>query len=228
MTQHLELPRPTITSSIISNGRRLNRWGSNKYRGNCDGRLFADLVLRYKAKSVADPMIGSGTTRDCIAELNQCGAEIQYWGGDLNQGFNLLEQDVPGKFDFVWIHPPYWNLIRYSEREGDLSNTATYEEFLAKLETCLIKCYEALNPGGRLAVMVGDLHRNGRYIPVCRDVMNLEGKIGLLRTMIIVDQRSNYWSDVLPMKKRFVPLDGIKVHHECCIVFKKENSDAES
>lgn len=221
MTETISLPKPTITASVVSHGRRLNRWGSNKYRGNCDGRIFADLVLRYGAKSVADPMIGSGTTRDCIAELNQRGANITYWGGDLNQGFNLLEDDIKGKHDFIWIHPPYWNLIRYSQREGDLSNIPTYEEFLAKLKICLTKCYEALNPNGRLAVMVGDLQRDNRYISICRDVQNLDGKIGQLRALIIIDQRSNYWIDKVSMKKLALPLDGINVRHECCIVFKK-------
>ena len=215
------LPRPSITTSVVTNNQRFNRWGSNRYRGNCDGRIFADLVLRYGATSVADPMMGSGTTRDCIADLNQSGASINYWGGDLNQGFNLVEDEIPGKFDFVWIHPPYWNLIRYSYRDGDLSNTASYEEFLAKLEQCLSKCYEALNPGGRLAILIGDLHRDGSYIPVCRDVMNLEGKLGELRA-VIVNEQKNCWSDIIPMKNRILPVDGIRVRHDCCIVFKKQ------
>lgn len=216
----LTLSRPLITTSVVSNPKRANQWGSNRYGGNCDGRIFADLVLRYGAKTVADPMMGSGTTRDCIADLNAQGAGITYWGGDLNQGFNLAEQDLPGKFDFVWIHPPYWNLIRYSHRPGDLSSAATYEEFLERLETCLKHCFDALNPGGRLAILIGDLHRDGRYIPVCRDVMNMEGKLGQLRT-VIVNEQKNCWSDIIPMRRRRLPLDGIQVRHDCCIVFKK-------
>ena len=214
-----------MTSSVVSFPKRQNRWGSNRYRGNCDGRIFADLVRRYKATSVADPMMGSGTTRDCIVEMNAKGGSIQYWGGDLNQGFNLAEDKIPGKFDFVWIHPPYWNLIRYSYRDGDLSSARTYEEFLKKLTTCLVNCYEALNPGGRLAILIGDLHRNGRYIPVCRDVMNLEGLLGELRT-VIVNEQKNCWSDIIPVKRRTPPLDGIRVRHDCCIVFKKTRSQS--
>lgn len=116
-------PIYNLTTSVIADpGGRYNRWGSNRYRGNCDGRLFADLVLRYNARSVADPMIGSGTTQDCINDLNAHGANIEYWGGDLKLGFNLVTDDIPGTHDLVWIHPPYWNLIRYSSDESDLSN----------------------------------------------------------------------------------------------------------
>ena len=124
MTQDLRntFPIYNLTTSVITASNRYNRWGSNRYRGNSDGRLFADLALLYNAKSIADPMMGSGTTGDCVNDLNAHGANINYWGGDLNQGFNLITDDIPGKFDFIWIHPPYWNLIRYSQREGDLSS----------------------------------------------------------------------------------------------------------
>ncbi len=214
-------PIYNLAKSIIPASRRYNRWGSNRYRGNCDGRLFADLILRYGAKSVADPMIGSGTTADCVRDLNAHGAGIQYWGGDLNQGFNLVTDDIPGMFDFVWIHPPYWNLIRYSQRETDLSNAPTYEVFLEQLTVCLERCYAALNPGGRLAVLVGDMHWKGKFITLTRDVQNLEGRVGQIRA-IIVKAMANCWSDINASPHRgTLPLDGIKVRHETCIVFRK-------
>src|SRR5258706_14972701 len=100
-------------TSIVSYPNRCNRWGDNQYRGNCDGRLFKNLVLRYKAQRVADPMIGSGTTQDVIADLNaHAGVSIRFWGGDLHSGFNLLRQNPPKNSDLIWLHPPYWNIIR--------------------------------------------------------------------------------------------------------------------
>lgn len=58
-------------TSVVSYPNRCNLWGDLRYRGNCDGRLFKNLVLRYRAKRVGDPMAGSGTTRDVIAGLNR-------------------------------------------------------------------------------------------------------------------------------------------------------------
>jgi len=53
-------------------------------------------------------MQGSGTSRDVVDGLNKYKKTgISYWGGDLREGFDLSKQDLPGKFDFVWIHPPY-------------------------------------------------------------------------------------------------------------------------
>ena len=56
-------------TSIVSYPQRCNQWGSPGFRGNCDGQLFKNLVPRYGARRVADPMMGSGTTKDVIDGL---------------------------------------------------------------------------------------------------------------------------------------------------------------
>jgi len=203
--------------SLVSYPNRCGLWGDARYRGNCDGRLFLNLVLRYRPASVADPMMGSGTTRDVIAGLNrQKGTRIHYWGGDLKRGFNLWLNKLPGEFDFVWIHPPYWNIIRYSDNQADLSTFDSYPEFRQALRVCLGHCYAALSPGGRLAVLVGDVRRDGAYVPIVRDVMNLEGEIGELRSVIIKAQH-NCQSD----SKVYARMEDPPIRHEYCTVFKK-------
>jgi len=137
-------------TSLVSYPERCSLWGDSRYRGNCDGRLFKNLVLRYKAKRIGDPMIGSGTTRDVVAGLNQYKrAGIEFWGGDLREGFDLTKQELPGRFDLVWLHPPYWNIVRYNSGENDLSSIEDYDQFKQLLMLCLKRCYDALEPGGR-------------------------------------------------------------------------------
>lgn len=58
-------------TSVVSYQRRCPLWGDSRFRGNCDGRLVKDLILRGRATSVADPMAGSGTTKDVVAGLNK-------------------------------------------------------------------------------------------------------------------------------------------------------------
>jgi len=202
-------------TSVVSYPNRYNAWGDHRYRGNCDGRLFKDLVLRYGARKVADPMVGSGTTRDVIEGLNQYKkAGIEFWGGDLRQGFDLTKQELPDRFDFVYLHPPYWNIIRYSEREGDLSNIEDYEEFRRLLMVCLKRCYDALEQGGRLAVLIGDVRRQGRYTAIIKDVLNFP--YGEIRSIVIKVQH-NCTSD----RKRYGKMEDVPIKHEYCIVFKK-------
>lgn len=207
-------------TSVVSYPQRCSLWGDWRYRGNCDGRLFKNLVLRYRAKRVGDPMVGSGTTRDVVAGLNRYKrAGISFWGGDLRAGFDLTRQALPERFDFVWIHPPYWDIVRYGSGPGDLSSCESYERFRQMLTLCLRRCYDALEQGGRLAVLVGDVRRGGRYTPIVKDVLNFP--YGEIRSIIIKVQH-NCTSD----SKRYGKMEDVPIRHEYCVVFKKTGEAA--
>lgn len=62
-----------------------------------------------------------------------------------------------GEVDLVVTSPPYWNLKEYPKRDGQLGWTEGYEDFLAKLRPAWQACYDALVPGGRLIIVVGDV-----------------------------------------------------------------------
>jgi len=66
--------------------------------------------------------------------------------------------------------PPYWNLKRYPQLDGQLGNLQAYEEFLTELEKVWKECYRVLVPGGRLVCVVGDVclsrRQNGRHVVV--------------------------------------------------------------
>jgi len=208
----------TRMTSLVSYPERCRHWGDSRFRGNCDGRLFKNLVLRYGATRVADPMMGSGTTRDVIAGLNGTRRHsIHFWGADLRSGFDLRTDALPGPFDLVWLHPPYWNIIRYSDDDPrDLSTCPTYDEYQHGLRHCLRRCYDALSPGGRLAILVGDIRRRGVYIPIVRDVLAMEGELGQLRSVIIKAQH-NCSSNA----KTYRRMEDVPIQHEYCVVFKK-------
>ena len=84
-------------------------YGDAKYPGNTSGRLVKDLLRQFRPKRVLDPMCGSNTTGDVCRELG-----LPYLGLDLKTGFDLLTSPIPGRFDFIFWHPPYWNMVRYS------------------------------------------------------------------------------------------------------------------
>jgi hypothetical protein len=160
-------------------------------------------------------MEGSGTSRDVVEGLNRYKrAAIRYWGGDLRSGFDLTRQEMPGRFDFVWIHPPYWNIIEYRSGPNDLSECESYERFRELLMVCLRRCYDALETEGRLAVLIGDVRRSGKYTPIVKDVLNFP--YGEIRSVIIKVQH-NCTSD----RKRYGRMEDVPIRHEYCVVFKK-------
>ena len=79
---------------------------------------------------------------------------------------------------------------------------------------CLERCYQALLPGGRLAVLIGDVRKAGRYTAIIKDVLSFPH--GELRSIIIKVQH-NCTSD----RRRYGRLEDVPIKHEYCVVFRK-------
>ena len=115
-------------------------------------------------------MQGGGTCRDVCNELR-----ISFEGRDLKTGFDATRaehfQDL-GKFDFVWLHPPYFQMIRYGQSDRCLSNSPTIEAFTDSLRSLVRNCRGVLPERGKLAILMGDGKHNGRYLGLPFRTMN--------------------------------------------------------
>lgn len=150
----------TLTS-IVSYPTR-GAWGNAKFRGNTSGYLIKELIEFYQPKSVLDPMEGSGTARDVCRELG-----VDYDGFDLSKGFDLYSSPLPAKrYDFIFWHPPYWNIIRYSDDPRDMSSIREFDEFMQKLFDGLGRLSEYLTENGVLVLLIGDVRKQGAYFPL--------------------------------------------------------------
>ena len=194
-------------------------WGDSYYRGNCSGHLVKDLILRFKCNSVFDPSEGSGTVRDVVAGINQyLKWDIEYEGRDLHQGWNLMTSPLPGKlYDLVFYHPAYWDIIKYSDNQNDLSNARTIDEFETMLNLCVERLAQVVKHGGIMAVLIGDKRKFGQYHALFRTLL-MNKKIGQLRAIIIKLQH-NCKSDNVSYGSRNPFL--IPIKHEYCFIFQK-------
>jgi len=148
-------------TSVVSYPDR-GPYGNWRYRGNCSGRLIKDLINFYKPKSVLDPCEGGGTARDVCRELG-----VDYDGFDLKDGFDLLTSPIPAKrYDMVFFHPPYWNIVVYSDDPRDLSNIREFDVFMQKLFQAIERLGEYLSERGVLVVLIGDVRKRGDYYPL--------------------------------------------------------------
>ena len=144
--------------------------------------------------------------------------DIHYEGRDLTQGWDILTSPLPEKqFDMVWYHPPYWDIIRYSDDPKDLSNCDTMEEFEQKLNLSVERLMGALKPGGIMAILIGDKRKHGVYYPLMRTLL-MNQKIGELKAIIIKIQH-HCQSDKKEYGARNPFL--IPIKHEYCLVYQK-------
>lgn len=203
-------------NSIISYPER-GHWGDSSYRGNTSGHVIKDLIEHFypdkKPKKFIEVFSGGGTGKDVARELGiQNSVHL-----DLNTGWNALADEIPFGSDFVFSHPPYWDIIRYEYERGiydpdDLSNVMSYEEFIAKLDKVNAKIYQSLLNGGRHAFLVGDIRKKGKYYSIIKDMT----WFGDLESHIIKAQHNT-----LSGNKRYANNNFIPIAHEHLLVFRK-------
>ncbi len=201
-------------------------WGKSSWRGNCSGHIIKAMLEFFRPAIFCDPAEGSGTSRDVAEELRGGGRNIEYYGFDLRSGFNLLKdrliERLPRAADYIMFHPPYHNMIQYSgnvwgsfPHPDDLSRCKTVEEFLWKLETALYNIYEAVGKGGHYSVLIGDLRKNGDYLSLQSDLIQMApGKL----EGVIIKQQHNCVSERAAYSGEFIP-----IAHEYLLNFKKDS-----
>lgn len=126
---------------------------------------------------------------------------------------------------FLLLHPPYWNIVRFSQDRRDLSNFQTLAGFLEALRVTLTWTWELLAPGRWAAVVVGDLYQQGRYLPLSHQVFALMEETGYTPKGIVTKNitgnergkgyRQNLWR-YRALKDGFFTLDTERV-----LVFQK-------
>ena len=201
-------------NTIVRYDERGN-WGNNKYRGNASGKLLIDLHKIYKFDEVSDYMSGSFTTQDVAIDLN-----IKSNCYDLNCGFDLINNDIKERNEFIYWHPPYWDIIKYSgyqygdkPLDNDLSHIADYDKFIKAINYCLAKQYASLDVGGRIAILMADVKKNKKLYSMLLDM----NKLGTTEQIIIKEQH-NCMSD----KRRYFNNNFIRINHEYCLILRKD------
>jgi len=212
-------PVPTLCSVHAEEGR--GEFGSAKFRGNCSGLLIRDLLQYFRPRNLLDPMQGSGTAGDVAKSLG-----IAYQGVDLTTGFDATNPrsfDGLGGFDMVWLHPPYFDLIKYNDDHRCLSRSSSLEAFCEQLRAVLQNCVTVLTERGHLAILIGDITRRGRYFGLPFHTWAVATAIGLeLACPEIVRLSHGASSNYKRYDFSFIP----RVH-DICFVFRKRNELAQ-
>lgn len=101
----------------------------------------------------------------------------QWYVGDSNKVLgnwiaDCEDWDEPcGHYDFVFSCPPYADLEKYSDLEGDISNM-NYADFLNAYRSIIAKACFLLKPGGMAAFVVGEVRdKKGHFYGLVPDTI---------------------------------------------------------
>lgn len=198
-------------------------YGKSSYRGNCTGYIIKDLLEFYKPKFFLECFAGGGTGFDVAKELGIKSIHL-----DLNEefgSFNILTDELPEGADFVFSHPPYWDIVKYSGKgnvwgdkihKDDLSHIKDYEEFIGKLNIVNKKIFDSIKLGGRHAILIGDIRKKGKYYSIIKDML----WFGELEAHLIKVQHNTK-----SQNKKYSNCNFIPIAHEHLLIFKKNKND---
>ncbi len=185
------------------------------YWGNFVPQIPNQLMRRYTRRGdwVIDPFAGAGTTliegqrlgRNVLgvelqpplvervrglvaAEPNRHGVTAHVAQGDsTSTDFGaLLAAQGAASAQLAVLHPPYHDIIRFSDDPRDLSNATSVESFMALLGRVVENVAAALDAGRYLALVIGDKYVRGEWVPLGFQAMQAVQERGFLLKSIVV------------------------------------------
>ena len=102
--------------------------------------------------------------------------------------------DIMGKdkAQLLMLHPPYDDIIKFSDKKEDLYNCETTEQFYNLFEKVAQNGYDLLENGRFACLIIGDKYANSQHIPLGFECMARMNKIGFItKAIIIKDMQGN-------------------------------------
>ncbi len=185
-----------ITDSLwILNKRDTSGAHLSWYWGNFIPQIPHQMMLRYTKRGdwILDTFVGSGTTLIECRRLGRNGLGIELNPEVVQKARNLIEKE-PNKYgvitdiitgdsrkvdiekvlnkygikriQLIIMHPPYHDIIKFSEDTNDLSNAEDIEDFLKMFGEVIDKATPYLEKDRYLVLVIGDKYSKGEWIPL--------------------------------------------------------------
>ena len=226
----------------------------NNYHGNFVPQIPSDIIRRFTQEGdvIVEPFMGSGTTlfecerlkrRYVGYDINE--SIVDYVKSKMRRasrdfkihltdaGSGKAEKELKGdlgKFgresaDLLILHPPYFDIIKFTEQKCDLSNASSLDDFLSRFVNVIGRMYPYIRKNGHIVLVAGDLYRNSEVVPLGFRLMdsmlsNFNCKLKGIVIKDMVGNRAKIGLNAL-WRKRALRSDYYLFKHEYVFVFRK-------
>lgn len=214
-----------------------------QWRGNWSPYIPRNILLRYSqpGELVIDQFVGGGTTlveakllgRDIIgvdvntAALTRCKEKIGFDHEEATGKVFLHKGDARNldfvtdeSIDLICTHPPYANIIQYSEDIPEDLSHFKVRDFLSEMKKVAAECYRILKKNKFCTILMGDTRQKGHVIPMSFEVMKIFEEAGFRTKEIIIKEQhhcraTGYW------KTNSIKYNFLLLAHEYLFIFRK-------
>ena len=185
-----------LTDSLWVIDRRDTSGAHNgSYWGNFIQQIPTQLFRQKKKKGewILDAFLGSGTSLIESRRLGRHGVGIELLENVANLAKENIEQEKNiyntntivinddsstvdlkkelinygiNSVQFLIMHPPYHDIIKFSNDPRDLSNAKTVNDFISLMRKVIDNTYDILDKGRYMAIVIGDKYSRGEWIPL--------------------------------------------------------------
>lgn len=184
------------------------------YHGNFVPQIPHQLFARYTKEGdwILDPFMGSGTSlieaqrmgrnslgielqpevaresydRIQTEQRDNCSVEVIIGDSRTINMDKIMENIGIKQLQFVIMHPPYWDIIKFSDNKNDLSNAESLEVFLESFGEVIDNSTKYLEKNRYCACVIGDKYANSQVVPLGFLCMNKFIEKGFLLKAILV------------------------------------------
>jgi DNA modification methylase len=201
-----EVPNLKPETTTVWSFPERGSWATHnpKYRGNFAPQIARNIIEMYSEKGdwILDPMVGAGTTliEAKLLARNAIGIDINPTAIELTKKALRFKHHPPSEqkaivgdasdlsafeinsFDLILTHPPYMNIIKYSDGKiaGDLSNISNLPKFCEEIEKIAKELYRVLKADKYCAILIGDTRKAKHFVPLAFNVMLRFLKVGFI------------------------------------------------
>lgn len=141
----------------------------------------------------------------------------------------LVETDLKSMnkrtVDLIMSHPPYLDIVKFTDKPEDLSNISNIKDFIAKFVNATNAVWKFLKKGKYFCLVIGDIYRDSEVIPLGFYLMyaikkNFNCKLKGIVVKDMLGNRAKIGIESL-WRYRALKSDNFLFKHEYIFVFKK-------
>ena len=214
-----------------------------KWRGNWSPYIPRNIILRYSQEGdlVLDQFVGGGTTlveckllnRNIIGvdvndmALRRCREKTAFEHEGADGKVEIRKGDVrhldfiqDSSIDLICTHPPYADIIQYSEGILEDLSHLKVKDFLEEMKNVAAESHRVLKKDKFCAILMGDTRQRGCMVPMSFEVMQVFENVGFKLKELIIKKQHNckatgYW------KTNSLKYNFLLIAHEYLFVFRK-------